>query len=90
MNDSDYMKVALQLARKSCGFTSPNPMVGAVIVKNGRIIGQGWHEKYGEAHAERNALKACTENPARFLKVLPPFRWKAAYQLCLAYLLLKI
>lgn len=63
MNDSDYMKIALQLAKKGCGFTSPNPMVGAVIVKEGRIIGQGWHEKYGEAHAERNALAACTENP---------------------------
>ena len=63
MNDSDYMKIALQLAKKGCGFTSPNPMVGAVIVKEGRIIGQGWHENYGEAHAERNALAACTENP---------------------------
>ena len=63
MNDSDYMKVALQLAEKGCSFTSPNPMVGAVIVKNGKIIGQGWHEKYGEAHAERNALTSCTENP---------------------------
>ena len=63
MNDSDYIKIALQLAKKGCGFTSPNPMVGAVIVKEGRIIGQGWHEKYGEAHAERNALAACTENP---------------------------
>ena len=63
MNDSDYMKVALELAEKGCGFTSPNPMVGAVIVKNGRIIGQGWHEKYGEAHAERKALETCTENP---------------------------
>lgn len=63
MNDGDYMKVALQLARKGCGFTSPNPMVGAVIVKNGQIIGQGWHQAYGEAHAERNALAACTENP---------------------------
>lgn len=63
MNDNDYMAVALQLAEKGCGFSSPNPMVGAVIVKNGEIIGQGWHEKYGEAHAERNALTACTENP---------------------------
>lgn len=63
MNDNDYMAAALQLAGKGCGFTSPNPMVGAVIVKNGEIIGQGWHEKYGEAHAERNALTACTENP---------------------------
>ncbi|MDO4293552.1 MAG: bifunctional diaminohydroxyphosphoribosylaminopyrimidine deaminase/5-amino-6-(5-phosphoribosylamino)uracil reductase RibD [Eubacteriales bacterium] len=63
MNDGDYMKIALRLAKKGCGFTSPNPMVGAVIVKNGQIIGQGWHQKYGEAHAERNALAACTDNP---------------------------
>ena len=38
-------------------------MVGAVIVKNGRIIGQGYHRKYGELHAEREALAACTEEP---------------------------
>lgn len=63
MNDSDYMKMALQLAERGCGYTSPNPMVGAVIVKNEKIIGLGWHERYGEAHAERNALVACTENP---------------------------
>ena len=63
MNDSAYMAIALQLAEKGCGFTSPNPMVGAIIVKNGKIIGRGYHEKYGEAHAERNALTDCTENP---------------------------
>lgn len=63
MNDSDYMRLALQLAKKGCGWTAPNPMVGAVIVKNNQIIGQGWHEKYGEAHAERNALASCAENP---------------------------
>lgn len=64
MKDSDYMRSALELARKGMGHTSPNPMVGAVIVKDGRIIGEGFHQKYGEAHAERNALAACTENPA--------------------------
>ena len=63
MNDEQYMKLALQLAVKGCGWTSPNPMVGAVIVKQGKIIGQGWHEKYGEAHAERNALLSCMESP---------------------------
>ncbi len=63
MNDSKYMKMALQLAKKGCGWTSPNPMVGAVIVKNGQIIGQGYHEKYGQPHAEKNALAACTQNP---------------------------
>lgn len=63
MNDSDYMRIALELAEKGCGFTSPNPMVGAVIVKDGKVIGQGWHQMYGQPHAERNALTACTENP---------------------------
>ena len=63
MNDSAYMNLALQLAKKGRGWTSPNPMVGAVIVKNGKIIGQGWHEAYGSPHAERNALETCTENP---------------------------
>jgi len=64
MNDSAYMQLALQLAQKGCGFVSPNPMVGAVIVKNEHIIGRGYHERYGEAHAERNALASCTEDPA--------------------------
>lgn len=41
-----------------------NPLVGAVIVKDGRIIGEGWHERYGGLHAERNAFKQCTEDPA--------------------------
>ncbi len=63
MDDLKYMKLALQLARKGQGWTSPNPMVGAVIVKDGRIIGQGYHEAYGGLHAERNALAACTESP---------------------------
>ena len=47
----DYMRLALQLAKKGCGWTSPNPMVGAVVVKEGRIIGQGWHQRYGQAPA---------------------------------------
>lgn len=63
MNDYEYMRMALQLAEKGCGWVSPNPMVGAVIVKEGRIIGKGYHEKYGLAHAERNALSSCTEDP---------------------------
>lgn len=64
MNDWEYMKMALQLAEKGCGFVAPNPMVGAVIVKNGQILGQGWHERYGQPHAERNALASCMESPA--------------------------
>ncbi len=57
------MARAIELAKKGIGFVNPNPLVGAVIVKNGKIIGEGFHEKYGELHAERNALKNCTENP---------------------------
>ena len=62
MNDEYYMKRALELAEKGRGWTNPNPMVGAVIVKEDRIIGEGYHERYGQLHAERNALKNCTED----------------------------
>jgi len=62
MNEK-YMKRAIELAQRARGNTSPNPMVGAVIVKNDKIIGEGWHERYGELHAERNAIKNCTESP---------------------------
>ncbi len=64
MTDQEYMALALQLAEKGAGWTSPNPMVGAVIVKDGEIIGQGYHAKCGGLHAERAALAACTGDPA--------------------------
>ena len=63
MTDETYMRRALVLAERGAGWTSPNPMAGAVTVKDGRIIGEGWHRRYGEAHAERNALQSCTESP---------------------------
>ena len=63
MQDTDYMKRAIELAVKARGWTSPNPMVGAVIVKEGQIIGEGYHERYGQLHAERNALASCTQSP---------------------------
>ncbi len=56
------MQHAISLALKGAGQVSPNPMVGAVIVKNGQIIGEGWHEKFGEAHAEVNAVKNARES----------------------------
>lgn len=59
MRDTEYMQKALALAEKGMGFVSPNPMVGAVIVRNGEIIGQGYHAQYGGLHAERNAFAAC-------------------------------
>jgi len=62
MNDTSYMERAIQLAKKGIGFVNPNPLVGAVIVKNGNIIGEGYHAKYGELHAERNAFANCTQD----------------------------
>ncbi len=55
-DDIKFMRRALMLAKKGWGRTSPNPMVGAVIVKDNTIIGEGWHKKAGEAHAEINAI----------------------------------
>lgn len=60
--ESKYMKRALELAEKGSGFTSPNPLVGAVIVKDGMIIGEGYHEIYGGPHAEINAFKNATDD----------------------------
>lgn len=62
MTDQDYMRRAIALAEKGRGWTNPNPLVGAVIVKNGKIIGEGYHTKYGEMHAERNAIASLTES----------------------------
>lgn len=56
MNDHYFMKMALALAEKGRGFTSPNPMVGAVVVQDGKVVGKGWHQRVGEAHAEVNAI----------------------------------
>lgn len=61
MSDTDYMRLALEMARKGCGWVSPNPMVGAVIVKNNRVIARGYHHRCGDLHAERDALRQCTE-----------------------------
>jgi diaminohydroxyphosphoribosylaminopyrimidine deaminase/5-amino-6-(5-phosphoribosylamino)uracil reductase len=57
MNDATYMKLALRLAAKGAGWVSPNPMVGAVVVKEGRIVGRGYHRAYGLPHAEVEALR---------------------------------
>ena len=63
MRDVEYMKLAVELAKKGAGYVNPNPMVGAVIVKDNQIIGQGYHEIFGGLHAERNALENCRESP---------------------------
>ena len=58
MGHETYMKLSLALAQRAKGHTAPNPMVGAVLVYNDRIIGEGWHHYYGADHAEVNCLKS--------------------------------
>lgn len=62
--DREYMLRAMELAGRGKGAVNPNPLVGAVIVKDGKVIGEGWHEYYGGWHAERNAFRNCTEDTA--------------------------
>ena len=62
--DGRFMARALELAALGAGAVSPNPMVGAVLVKRGRIIGEGWHRGPGHPHAEIEAFAACAMNPA--------------------------
>ncbi len=61
MDDAFYMQLALDIAKRGIGLTSPNPVVGAVVVKNGEIVGKGYHRKAGGAHAEVNAIKKAGE-----------------------------
>ena len=74
LNDKHYMGLALELATKGAGYVSPNPMVGAVVVKGDQIVGQGYHQKVGGAHAEVNALKQAGEqaNGATLYVTLEP------------------
>ncbi len=60
--DMYFMKRALALAERGAGKVNPNPLVGAVIVKDGTIIGEGWHGQFGGPHAERQAFAACSES----------------------------
>ncbi len=62
IQDKQYMLRAIELAAKGGGWTNPNPNVGAVIVKDGRIIGEGYHERCGQLHAERNAFASLKED----------------------------
>ncbi len=55
--DEKYLQECFKLAQKGAGYVSPNPLVGCIIVKNGKIIGSGYHKQYGKAHAEVNALE---------------------------------
>lgn len=62
--DIEYMRRAIELARMGAGRVNPNPLVGAVIVKDERVIGEGYHRKYGDLHAERDAFSHLTEDAA--------------------------
>lgn len=62
MFEEKYMRRAIWLAKKGTGAVNPNPLVGAVIVKDGKIIGEGYHARYGELHAERDAFRNLTED----------------------------
>jgi diaminohydroxyphosphoribosylaminopyrimidine deaminase/5-amino-6-(5-phosphoribosylamino)uracil reductase len=68
ISDKQYMQRCLELAIKGSGNVSPNPMVGAVLVYNDRIIGEGWHQQYGQAHAEVNCIAAVKEEDRQFIE----------------------
>jgi diaminohydroxyphosphoribosylaminopyrimidine deaminase/5-amino-6-(5-phosphoribosylamino)uracil reductase len=57
--DKLHLARAVELARKGSGAVRPNPVVGAVVARDGEVLGEGWHEEYGAAHAEVNAIEAC-------------------------------
>lgn len=61
--NQEYMRLAIEIAKKGAGKVNPNPMVGAVIVKDERVIGQGYHKYYGGNHAEVNAFENLSDNP---------------------------
>src|SRR5690606_33311638 len=62
LEKEQYMRRAIELSLKGEGFVNPNPLVGAVIVKNGKIIGEGYHHKFGDVHAEVNAFNNAIED----------------------------
>jgi len=64
MDDRRFMEMALDLAKKGEGFTSPNPMVGAVLVRDGEVVGTGYHKACGQAHAEVDAIRSAGERAA--------------------------
>lgn len=63
--DIKFLKETLVLAKKGMGWVNPNPMVGAVIVKDGKVVGKGYHKKYGAPHAEAEAIRFARTSPAR-------------------------
>lgn len=67
--DQSFMHRCLELAQLGAGHVAPNPMVGAVLVHEGRIIGEGWHKEYGKAHAEVNCINAVKESDRPFISM---------------------
>ncbi|WP_299758885.1 bifunctional diaminohydroxyphosphoribosylaminopyrimidine deaminase/5-amino-6-(5-phosphoribosylamino)uracil reductase RibD [uncultured Pontibacter sp.] len=80
MSDEKYMRRALELAQLGSGYTSPNPMVGCVVVHEGQIIGEGWHKQYGGSHAEVNAIAAVEDK-----SLLPKSRVYVTLEPCSHY-----
>lgn len=72
MNDTKYMKIALRLSQRGRGFTEPNPMVGAVVVKDNQILSTGYHRRCGCDHAERDALSKIHTTGADLYVTLEP------------------
>ena len=73
-----YMDMAIKLAERGKGYVSPNPLVGCIIVKRGKIVGRGYHKKFGEAHAEINALKIAGKkamNATLYVNIEPCSHW---------------
>ncbi|MEN9521727.1 MAG: hypothetical protein RL065_104 [Bacteroidota bacterium] len=67
MNHNIFIQRCIDLAYKGLGIVSPNPMVGAVLVHDNKIIGEGWHQKYGEAHAEVNCINSVSEENKKYI-----------------------
>lgn len=72
IEDIKFMKIALKLSKKGTGFTAPNPLVGAVLVKDGKIIATGYHKRYGGSHAEYSALENIKEENTTLYVSLEP------------------
>lgn len=72
MEDIKFMKAALKLSRKGLGFTEPNPLVGAVVVKDGKILSSGYHFQFGGPHAEKVALQHIDESGVTLYVTLEP------------------
>jgi len=73
-----YMDITINLAEKGKGCVSPNPLVGCIIVKRGKVVGRGYHKKFGEEHAEINALKAASKkanNATMYVNIEPCSHW---------------